>query len=74
MSFSDTESKEFRASVALELLRYKMKQEVSENPKYPSLNLKDINECLVVAGVPFVTEANELDVVEITHEETEVEA
>lgn len=73
MSFSDTESKEFRASVALELLRYKMKQEVGENPKYPSLNLKDINECLVVAGVPFVTE-NELDVVEITHEETEVEA
>lgn len=61
--FSDTESKEFRASVALELLRYKMKQEVSENPKYPGLALNDVNECLIVAGEPIVSVEEDLDVI-----------
>lgn len=38
---------------ALKLLRHKMLVQMASN-KYPSLNAEDINEVLVVAGLPVI--------------------
>ncbi len=69
----NTDTKAIKLEAAIELARYKMLKEIKRDNKYPTLTLNDVNEIMLVAGVPFVTE-NELDVVEINHEETEVEA
>lgn len=66
----DTQS--IRYQSAIELARYKMKREL-ERTKYPSLSLEDMNEIMLVAGVPIISE-DELEVLEFTHNETEVEA
>ena len=63
----DTQS--IRYQSAIELARYKMKREI-EKTKYPSLSLEDVNEIMLVAGLPFIS-ANEMDVLEFTHDEDE---
>lgn len=53
MSYTPNETKEMRASVALELLRHKVLVDIGRG--YPGiLNVQDINEILIVAGLPVI--------------------
>lgn len=71
MSFSNNESKELRASVALELLRHKVIVDLGRG--YSGImNVEDINECLVVAGMPVIT-PGDLKAKEVTVIKTEEE-
>jgi len=72
MSFNDTESKEFRASVALELVRHKALVNVAEGYNYV-LDIEDVNECLVVAGLPLIV-PGEINAKEVNIIKTEKEA
>lgn len=65
----NVDTKSIRYQSAIELARYKMKREI-EKTKYPSLSLEDVNEIMLVAGVPMISE-DELEVVEFTHNEKE---
>ena len=60
---------------ALNLLRYKMLIEVGKGSPFPMITLDDINEVLIVAGLPVITpnEVNtpELKVIKTKREETE---
>lgn len=57
---------------ALKLLRHKMLEQMASN-KYPSLDAKDINEVLVVAGLPVIipSEINKKEVEVIKTEDKE---
>lgn len=68
--FNNTNTKAIRSEAALELARYKMRKEISGGHKYPSLDEDDVNEIMLVAGLPFIS-ANEMDVLEFTHDEDE---
>ena len=70
MSFNDTESKEFRAAVALELLRHKALLKMTS--KYTFLDIEDVNDCLIVAGLPVIV-PQELNSKEVTIIKTEKE-
>lgn len=39
---------------ALKLLRHKMLVKIASGSKYPSLDMEDINESLIVAGLPVI--------------------
>ena len=60
---------------ALNLLRHKMLVEVGKGSSFPMLTLDDINEVLIVAGLPVITpnkvNTPELKVIKTKKEETE---
>lgn len=57
---------------ALKLLRHKMLVEVGRGRSYPSLDVDDINEVLIVAGMPVVMpdeiKAKKVDVIKVDKE------
>lgn len=57
--YNAEETKEMRAHIALELVRYKMQVEVAQG-RSPVLYDDDLNEIFVVAGLPLLTKG-ELD-------------
>lgn len=59
MSYTPTETKELKCSIALELARFKMQVKVAKGYP-PMLNDEDLNELFVVAGLPLLT-PGELD-------------
>ena len=59
MSYTPTETKELRSTIALELARYKMQVQVARG-NAAVLDDDDINELFVVAGLPLLT-PGELD-------------
>lgn len=59
MSYTPTETKELRSTIALELARFKMQIRVAGG-EAPILNDTDLNELFVVAGLPLLT-PGELD-------------
>lgn len=59
MSYTPTETKELRATIALELARFKMQVRVAQGYS-AMLNDEDLNELFVVAGLPLLT-PRELD-------------
>ncbi len=71
MGYTDVETKEMRASVALELLRHKALLKVADGFCFV-LDIEDVNECLVVAGVPLImpdeVKAKEINVIKIQEE------
>lgn len=58
---------------ALKLLRHKMLVEMGKGRTFPSLEVEDVNEILIVAGLPVVTpdelKAPEVEVVKVEKEE-----
>lgn len=44
-----------RNQAALELMRYKMLMQLAEQRIYPQLTAYDVNEILIVAGMPVIT-------------------
>lgn len=60
---------------ALNLLRHKMLIEVGRGSTFPMLTLDDVNEVLIVAGLPVITpnevNAPELKIIKTKREETE---
>lgn len=73
--YSNVDSAAIRNQAALELMRHKMLVEMASDKKYPSLNNNDINEILIVAGMPVIVpnEVNipELDIINIKKEDEE---
>ena len=73
--YSNVDSAAIRNQAALELMRHKMLVDMASNKTYPSLNNNDINEILIVAGMPVIVpnEVNipELDIINIKKEEEE---
>ena len=59
MSYTPTETKELRSTIALELARYKMQVQVARG-NAAILDDDDVNELFVVAGLPLLT-PGELD-------------
>ena len=59
MSYTSTETKELRSTIALELARFKMQVLVARGYT-PALTDEDINELFVVAGLPLL-EPGELE-------------
>ena len=61
-----------RTQAALELARFKMKKQMAEGRK-PLLDNEDLNEILLVAGVPLLTpnelDEPDIDVIDIRREE-----
>lgn len=66
MSYTPQETKEHRAIVALELLRFLMLKEIGEDRERPMIRVEKLNEVLLVAGQPLVTPA------EVEEKEVEV--
>ena len=58
---------------ALKLLRHKMLVEMGKGRTFPSLEVEDVNEVLIVAGLPVVTpdelKAPEVEVINVEKEE-----
>lgn len=73
--YSNVDSAAIRNQAALELMRHKMLVDMASDKKYPSLNNDDINEILIVAGMPVIVpnEVNipELDIINIKKEDEE---
>ena len=76
MSYTPQEQKEHRAIMAMELLAFKAKIEMAEagrNSYAPSISIKDLNECFVVAGMPLIvpeaTLEKELDGIQLDKED-----
>lgn len=73
--YSNVDSAAIRNQAALELMRYKMLAQLAAEKTYPSLNDDDINEILIVAGMPVIVpdEVNvpELDIINTKKEEEE---
>ena len=59
MSYTPTETKELRCSIALDLARFKMQVRVAQGYS-PILDDGDLNELFTVAGLPLL-EPGELD-------------
>jgi len=59
MSYTPTETKELRCSIALELARFKMQVRVAQGYQ-PRLDDNDLNELFTVAGLPLL-EPGELE-------------
>lgn len=73
MSYTPTETKELRATIALELARFKMQVKVAKGYP-PMLNDEDLNELFVVAGLPLLTPGEldeEVKLINITKEDAE---
>lgn len=60
---------------ALKLLRHKMLIEMGKGRTYPTLDVDDVNEILVVAGLPVIVpdelKAPEVDVIKVEKEESD---
>ena len=60
-------------AAALKLMRHKMLVEMGRGLTFPSLDMKDVNEILLVAGLPVITpdetKAPEVDVIKVQKEE-----
>lgn len=73
--YSNVDYAAIRNQAALELMRHKMLVEMASGKNYPGLNNDDINEILIVAGMPIIVpnEINipELDIINIKKEEEE---
>ena len=73
MSYTPQETKEHRAIVGMELLRFLMLKELSEEDKYPSIKIEKLNEVLLVAGQPLVVpeeiHKKEIDVIKVENKE-----
>lgn len=58
---------------ALKLLRHKMLVEMGKGRTFPSLEVEDVNEVLIVAGLPVITpdelKAPEVEVINVEKEE-----
>ena len=64
-------------AAALKLMRHKMLIEIGRGLSFPSLDLKDVNEILLVAGLPVImpdeTKAPEVDVIKVDKEEPTID-
>ena len=73
MSYTPQETKEHRAVVAMELLRFLMLREVGSGRHYTSIDIDTLNEVLCVAGLPLVVpedvKEKEIDVINISRDE-----
>lgn len=72
MSYTATETKELRSTIALELARFKMQVLVARGYT-PVLTDEDINELFVVAGLPLLEPGEleqEVELINIKKEET----
>lgn len=73
--YSNVDSAAIRNQAALELMRHKMLIQLAEGKTYPSLNDDDVNEILIVAGMPVIVpdEVNvpELDIINVKKEDEE---
>lgn len=73
MSYTPTETKELRCSIALELARFKMQVKVAQGYQ-PRLDDNDLNELFTVAGLPLLEPGEleqEVELINIKKEETE---
>lgn len=59
-------------AAALKCMRHKMLVQIGKGSAYPSLDLEDVNEILVVAGLPVIT-PDEVNVPELKIIKTEKE-
>lgn len=73
--YSNVDSAAIRNQAALELMRYKMLAQLAADKTYPSLDDNDVNEILIVAGMPVIIpdEVNvpELDIINTRKEDEE---
>ena len=64
-------------AAALKLMRHKMLIEIGRGLSFPSLDLKDVNEILLVAGLPVImpdeTKAPEVDVIKVDKEKPTID-
>ena len=64
-------------AAALKLMRHKMLIELGKGLSFPSLDLKDVNEILLVAGLsvimPDETKAPEVDVIKVDKEKPTID-
>ena len=71
MSYTQVETKEHRAIVALELARHIALMKVAQNRTY-MLDVEEFNNIMVVAGMPLLTpaevNAKEIDVIPVDQE------
>ena len=72
MSYTAQETREHNAIIAMELMRHKALINIAKR-KYEILSEQDVNECLLVAGLPLIVpgevEAPEVKVININNEE-----
>ena len=72
--FFETPETNIKAA-ALKCMRHKMLVQIGKGSAYPSLDLEDVNEILVVAGLPVIVpaeaKAKEVDVIKVDKEEPE---
>lgn len=72
MSYTPTETKELRSTIALELARFKMQVRVAQGYQ-PRLDDNDLNELFTVAGLPLLEPGEleqEVELINIKKEET----
>ena len=59
-------------AAALKVMRHKMLVQIGRGSSYPSLDLEDVNEILIVAGLPVIVPAEikapEIDVIKVEKE------
>ncbi len=73
MSYTPTETKELRCSIALELARFKMQVRVAKGYS-PMLDDEDLNELFTVAGLPLLEPGEleqEVELINIKKEDAE---
>jgi hypothetical protein len=72
MSYTAQETKEQRATVALELARFIALERLAKDRNY-LIDLEDFNKIMVVAGMPLLTpgevHAKEIDVIQFNQED-----
>ena len=71
--YSQTETKEMRSAIALELARHMMMVKVASG-RHPYLDDEELNELFVVAGLPLLEPGEleqEVDLINIKKEEAE---
>ena len=72
MSYTAQETKEQRATVALELARFIALERLAKDRNY-LIDLEDFNKIMVVAGMPLLTpeevNAKEIDVIQFNQED-----
>ena len=69
--FCETPETNVKAA-ALKVMRHKMLVQIGRGSSYPSLDLEDVNEILIVAGLPVIVPAEikapEIDVIKVEKE------
>lgn len=61
MSYTPQETREHRAVIGMDFLRFLMLKALAENNKYPEISVEELNKVLFVGGMPLVvpSEVNE---------------